>query len=275
MSKTVGLAGKEQTMKNNRKLVTRAIGLILSMGMLGSQLLAQQKAEGMVGKAGQLHIGSTVRAGDVLLKPGTYQVQHFFDGADGIIFTEMKMPGPFEKGRTMNDSIRTEVARVKCKAEPIDRKWRNTRVILRTNAAGGKEVSEVQIKGEKVRHLVVTVETSFSSAQQDQDTRTGRTGKFHTSTVIVDNILLEQGMYQVQHVTEGENHLLVFRVIDMGYRNNMGNQRLGKVVARVKCTTEPSGKKWKDTKLVWVRIANGQKVVTAVQIAGENVLHKI
>ncbi len=54
----------------------------------------------------------------------------------------------------MHDSIRREVVRVKCEVEPVGRKWKHTRVIPRTNAAGEKEVSEVQIKGEKVRHLL-------------------------------------------------------------------------------------------------------------------------
>ena len=112
-------------------------------------------------------------------------------------------------------------------------------------------------------------------AQQKNDSTVGKVGRLHTASVMVGNTLLEQGMYQVQHVTEGENHVLVFRVIDMGFRNNMGNQTLGKEVARVKCTTEPAGKKWKDTKLHFERNSSGRRVVTEVQIAGENVLHKL
>ena len=112
-------------------------------------------------------------------------------------------------------------------------------------------------------------------AQQETVPVVGKAGRFHTASVVVGNTLLEQGMYQVQHVTEGENHVLVFRVIDMGFRNNMGNQTLGKEVARVKCTTEPAGKKWKDTKLHFERNSSGQRVVTEVQIAGETVLHKL
>jgi len=112
-------------------------------------------------------------------------------------------------------------------------------------------------------------------AQQKNDSMVGKAGRLHTSSVMVGNTLLEQGMYQVQHVTEGENHLLVFRIINMGFRNNMGNQTLGEVVARVKCRTEPAGRTWKDTKLQVERNSSGQRVVTEVQIAGENVVHKL
>ena len=263
-------------MKNSRKLITTAIVFILSTGAFGSQLFAQQKNDSMAGKAGQLHISSTVRAGDVLLKPGMYEVQHFFEGTEVIVFTEMKMPGPFEKGRTMGDSIRREVARVKCNTEPVDRKWKNTRVILRINAEGEKEVSEVQIKGENVRHLFVTDTNSFASAQQEKDTRTVRTGKFHLgSSVIVGNTVLKPGMYQVQHVTQGVNHVIIFRIVRMGYRNNMGNETLGEEVARVKSRIEPVGKSWKETKLHLERNNSGQRVAREVQIAGEDVLHKL
>ena len=61
----------------------------------------------------------------------------------------------------------------------------------------------------------------------------------------------------------------------MGYRNNMGNERLGEEIARLKCTVELIEKKWKNTKLIVVRDASGQRVVQAIQIAGENVVHKI
>ena len=138
-------------MKNSRKLITTVIALILWMGTLGSQLFAQQKSDSMVGKAGRLHIGSSVMVGSVLLKPG---------------------------------------------------------------------------------------------------------------------------MYQVQHVTEGENHLIVFRVIRMGYRNNMGNETLGEEVARAKCRTEAVGQRWNHTKVRLERNSSGQRVVSEVQIAGEDVLHK-
>ena len=101
-------------------------------------------------------------------------------------------------------------------------------------------------------------------------------GKFHIdSTVRAGSVVLKPGMYQVLHKIEGPDNLIIFRVIHMGYRNNMGNERLGEEIARLKCTVESIEKKWKNTKLIVVRDASGQRVAQAIQIAGENVVHKI
>ena len=112
-------------------------------------------------------------------------------------------------------------------------------------------------------------------AQQTNPLMVGKVGKLHIgSSVIVGNTLLESGMYQVQHVKESDNDLIVFRIIRMGFRDNMGNEQLGEEVARVKCRIEPVGQRWKHTKLHLERNSSNQRVVRAVQIAGEAVLHK-
>lgn len=112
-------------------------------------------------------------------------------------------------------------------------------------------------------------------AQQSNASMVGKVGKLHIrSSVIVGNTLLETGMYQVQHIKESDNDLIVFRIIRMGYRDNMGNEQLGEEVARVKCRIEPVGQRWKHTKLRLERNSSNQRVVRAVQIAGEAVLHK-
>ena len=112
-------------------------------------------------------------------------------------------------------------------------------------------------------------------AQQTNVSMAGKVGKFHIgSPVMVGNRLLEPGMYQVQHIKEGDSDLIVFRIIRMGYRSNMGNEQLGEEVARVTCRIEPVGQRWKHTKLHLERNSSNQKVVRAVQIAGEAVLHK-
>ena len=87
-------------------------------------------------------------------------------------------------------------------------------------------------------------------AQQTNASMVGKVGKLHIgSSVMVGNTLLKPGMYQVQHVTEGENHLIIFRIIRMGYRNNMGNEQLGEEVIRLHCRIEAVGQRWKHTKL--------------------------
>ena len=135
-----------------------------------------------------------------------------------------------------------------------------------------------------VRFIVASIVLAFSlsifgstlSAQQKSVLIADKGGKFHIgSSVLVGNSLLKAGMYKVQHVVEGTDHLLVFRVIRMNPYKGMGNEYLGEEVARVRCTTEPAGKKWKHTKLLLIRNASGQKVVEEIQISGESVVHKI
>ena len=136
-----------------------------------------------------------------------------------------------------------------------------------------------------IRVLVASVVFAFSLgmfssqlfAQQENSLIADKGGKFHIgSSVLVGTALLKSGMYKVQHVKDGNDHVLIFRIIRMNkYKNPMGNERLGEEVVRVKCTIDPAGKTWKHTKLIMVRNSSGQKVVEAVEIAGENVLHKI
>lgn len=125
--------------------------------------------------------------------------------------------------------------------------------------------------------LILSIGTIGSQlfAQQKTESIVGKAGKLHIgSSVMVGNTLLKPSMYQVQSATEGESHVIVFRVIRMGYRNNMGNETLGEEVARVKCRIEPVSKTWKHTKLHLERSGSGEKVVEGVQIAGEHVLYK-
>jgi hypothetical protein len=114
----------------------------------------QQTASGgdvIIGKKGEV-LTSQVSAGDAVLKPGMYQVQHLMEGsAHVIIFKEMEMPAGYKMGNT---SVGKEVARINCKVEPVTQKLNNTKITLRTNAAGEKEIAEVQVAGEAFKHLL-------------------------------------------------------------------------------------------------------------------------
>src|SRR5205814_4735440 len=62
-----------------------------------------------------------VRAGDTLLQPGMYQLQHVIEGNDHVvIFKTMEMPAGY---RHSNTPVSKEVtARIQCKVVPADRK---------------------------------------------------------------------------------------------------------------------------------------------------------
>jgi hypothetical protein len=150
-------------MKNAVSIVA---SLILAVAALSLPALAQdhqghgdqhdmhsQKQKGQtltVGKKGEVHFTSEVKAGDTVLKPGMYQVQHLEEGADHVIvFKEMSMPAGYKMGNT---PVGKEVARLKCKVEPVEKKASNTKITMRTNAVGEKEIAEVQVAGEAFKH---------------------------------------------------------------------------------------------------------------------------
>lgn len=105
-----------------------------------------------VGKKGEVHFNVEVKAGDAVLKPGMYQVQHIMEGSDHVIvFREMEMAAGYKMGNT---PVGKEVARVKCKVESVATKVNNTRITLRASAGGQKEIAEVQVVGEAFKHLM-------------------------------------------------------------------------------------------------------------------------
>lgn len=124
---------------------------LLTMGSSSLPLFAQQEQAIRVGKKGDFHLNAPVRVGDTVLKAGMYQVQHVAEGGDDVIlFREIIMGYRSNMG---NQRLGKEVARVKCRVEPTASEWKNTKLILRANATNGKEAAEVQIKGEKVKHM--------------------------------------------------------------------------------------------------------------------------
>ncbi len=161
---------KSKQIKGNKvtaTVKTLAAGalLIMAAGMLSLPILAQDHKghEGMaghkamgkdviIGKKGQVHFATQVKAGDTVLKPGMYQVQHVMEGSDHVIvFNEVGMTAGYKMGNT---PLGKEVARIKCKVEPVTKKVSNTQITLRTNAAGEKEIAEVQVAGEAFKHLI-------------------------------------------------------------------------------------------------------------------------
>lgn len=149
------------------KVISTSLLLTLSMGLFSLSASAQDKMgkrdgmkmgkmkmdkmEMLVGKKGILNFRSSFRAGDTVLKSGTYQVQHVEEGSDHHIIVLREVPSGqgFRGGNTIPGK---EVARLHCKVEPSEKKWNNTRVMLRTNDKGEKEIAEIHVAGEKFVH---------------------------------------------------------------------------------------------------------------------------
>jgi hypothetical protein len=156
----------------NRTPILRAIALmtvlalvigiwslpILARGNQGTQAQDEHKmhhqnsSDVIIGKKGMLHFTTVVKVGEASLQPGMYQVQHVMDGTNHVIvFKEVGMQAGYRHGNT---PVGKEVARAQCKVEPVTKKAGNTKITLRTNAAGEKEVAEILVAGETFKHIL-------------------------------------------------------------------------------------------------------------------------
>ena len=123
------------------------------ISLLALQVSAQdKKPDFTIGNKGEIHFNVPVKAGSTLLQPGMYEIQHAVEGNDHVItFKEVEMPAGY---RHSNTPVKPQAAaRVKCKVEPAA-KVNKTKITVRTNAAGEKEVAEVQVAGEAFKHLL-------------------------------------------------------------------------------------------------------------------------
>ncbi len=138
-------------MNQKTSVISGIFLLMLSLGMLSLSVPAQ-KPEMVIGQKGLLDFNTSVRAGDKLLKPGTYQVQHVMEGAQHVlVIREVPSGQGFRRGNTIPGK---EAARLMCRFEPSEKKWKKTMVMLRTNDKGEKEISEIRVAGEKFTHLL-------------------------------------------------------------------------------------------------------------------------
>ena len=129
-------------------LITFASMLVL--GLFAFSAFAQEEIL-KAGKKGEIHFTTAVKVGDAVLKPGMYQVQHTVDGGNHmVIFKEVAMDSGYKMG---SPAVGKEVARVNCKVEATNKSVGNTKVYLRTNASGEKEIEKIQVAGEKVFHI--------------------------------------------------------------------------------------------------------------------------
>jgi len=144
----------------NVTLGSTVLTLALAVGLAAPGRSGQQAGDhsnAAIGRRGVLHTRGSVRAGDVILPPGMYVVQHV-GAAQGhiVVFTQLSMDGAAQKyvfmPRALDPGI--TMAKVPCRVESVGRRWGRTKLVLREDAAGEKQVVEVHIRGEALRHVL-------------------------------------------------------------------------------------------------------------------------
>ena len=110
---------------------------------------------------------------------------------------------------------------------------------------------------------------------QHQDTvRIGKKGVMPIDTPVrVGDTLLKPGNYQIQHVMEGQDHVIVFKKLLHARPPEYVETASEKGTVRLKCRVEPLGEKAKYGLIRFGKNAAGERTVEEVQIQGENVKH--
>ena len=142
-------------MKPKIQLVGLSLALVLVSTVMTSRVSAQHayvEHDKASWKKGMLRLSKPAWAGDVRLKSGMYHVRHMIDGnMHVLVFKSVAIPGG--KGFLMWEE--KEVARMECRVESAIKSVSNTKVVFSKTNAGERTIHEIQIAGERFRHILL------------------------------------------------------------------------------------------------------------------------
>lgn len=132
-------------MKRKSSLIVGAL-LAFLLGAFNLTTLAQHgekaghEAKIHVGKTGEVSFSSEIKVGDISLPAGAYKFKHVVEGDDHVVtFTKI--------------TTGKEVARVKCKIEPLLDKAKRTEISSAPDASGANAITQIVVSGENVKHV--------------------------------------------------------------------------------------------------------------------------
>jgi len=152
-------------MKSKAQLVAVGLALVLISLIAAPSVLAQDphdQSSKVVWRKGMVRLSKSAWAGNVRLKSGMYHVKHVMEGTRHVIvFKSVALPA----GKEFSMWEGKEAARLVCVVEPA-KEVRNTKVRLGKNAAGESVILEIQIAGEKVKHILSVGGQQLSKTNQ-------------------------------------------------------------------------------------------------------------
>jgi len=105
-------------------------------------------------KKGMVRLNETAWVGTVRLKNGMYHVKHVVEGNNHwLVFNAVTLGAGYREGQMWEGE---EIARLQCNVEPVAKSVGNTKIILTKAVGGVRKVQEIQIAGERVRHILPT-----------------------------------------------------------------------------------------------------------------------
>jgi hypothetical protein len=143
-----------------RKALRLAVifGAVAALLILTSGFVTAQEKEQVivikVGKKGDIHVSEPTAVGDVVLKPGHYQLQHRVANEEHYIdFTELKHVGQRQEHYANSGVIdAAHPGGAKCRLEPLGKKSEQTKIYMDTSS-GQRRITRIEISGENVAHL--------------------------------------------------------------------------------------------------------------------------
>lgn len=148
-------------MKTKRQFIMVSLTLVLISAMSVSRAFAQSSQDQFSEKGwrtGMLRISRFVWAGDVRLKSGMYHVKQMVDGNKHVmIFKSVTLPAGYKEFGMFEER---EVVRLECRVEPVTKSTRNTKIRLGKNSDGERVIEEIQIAGERVKHVLLANRSS-------------------------------------------------------------------------------------------------------------------
>jgi hypothetical protein len=135
-----------------KQMMGIALGCLL-LSMTTAAVASAHDNSLKMGKQGEFTLTRPTEAGEKVLQPGTYVVQHRTSGDSHFVrFTELKQvenskgEGRFTYTEPSNDEVR-------CNLEPAGATAKETTVTIRAEG-GGDRITKVSIKGENFVHEI-------------------------------------------------------------------------------------------------------------------------
>ncbi len=143
-------------MKSKTRIIAMSLALTLVSLTAGLRAFGQHSHEHKADpdwKKGMLRLSDPVWAGNVRLKDRMYHVKHVVEGDKHVlVFKSVRLRAGYMEGLMWEGK---EVARLECRVESVTKSVSNTKVKFGRNAAGERVIEEIQIAGEKVKHILV------------------------------------------------------------------------------------------------------------------------
>ncbi len=143
-------------MKQRIQFIAMTVALVLISAAGAARVSAQHSHDhgnDSSWKTGMVRLTKSGWAGNVRLQSGMYHVKHVVEGdKHWLVFKEVTLRAGYQEGLMWEGK---EVARLECRVEPATKSVRNTKTVLARAASGAQSIQEIQIAGEKVRHILL------------------------------------------------------------------------------------------------------------------------